>query len=112
MFSLAHTAASPDEPYAEHILMETSENGSTIISDGTGTVRILDMGLSGGGTLTLASNLVNSLLEVRTPDSNDSCGCDESACEQSSAIALAPGQPAHIVLTIPDNDEAAKAGVG
>jgi len=29
------TAASPDEP-AEHIIMETSENGSTIISDGTG----------------------------------------------------------------------------
>ena len=29
------TAANPDEP-AEHIIMETSENGSTIISDGTG----------------------------------------------------------------------------
>ena len=28
-------AAAPDEP-AEHIIMETSENGSTIISDGTG----------------------------------------------------------------------------
>ena len=28
-------AANPDEP-AEHIVMETSENGSTIISDGTG----------------------------------------------------------------------------
>ncbi len=28
-------AANPDEP-AEHIIMETSENGSTIISDGTG----------------------------------------------------------------------------
>ena len=36
------TAANPDEPYAEHIVMETSENGSTIISDGTGTVPILD----------------------------------------------------------------------
>ena len=29
------TAANPDEP-AEHIIMETSENGSSIISDGTG----------------------------------------------------------------------------
>ena len=36
------TAANPDEPFAEHIVMETSENGSTIISDGTGTVPILD----------------------------------------------------------------------
>ncbi|MEJ2298139.1 MAG: hypothetical protein P8X94_06480, partial [Woeseiaceae bacterium] len=34
-------AASPDEP-AEHIVMETSENGSTIISDGTGRFRALD----------------------------------------------------------------------
>ena len=29
------TTASPDEPVAEHIVMETSENGATIISDGT-----------------------------------------------------------------------------
>lgn len=36
------TAANPDEPVAEHIVMETSENGSTIISDGTGSVPILD----------------------------------------------------------------------
>jgi TonB family protein len=35
-------AANPDEPAAEHIVMETSENGSTIISDGTGTVPVLD----------------------------------------------------------------------
>ena len=35
-------AANPDEPVSEHIVMETSENGSTIISDGTGTVPILD----------------------------------------------------------------------
>jgi TonB family protein len=34
-------AANPDEPVAEHIVMETSENGSTIISDGTGSVPIL-----------------------------------------------------------------------
>jgi TonB family protein len=36
------TTASPDEPVSEHIIMETSENGSTIISDGTGQVPILD----------------------------------------------------------------------
>ena len=36
------TAANPDEPAAEHIIMETSENGSTIISDGTGTMPALD----------------------------------------------------------------------
>ncbi len=30
------TAANPDEPSGEHIVMETSENGSSIISDGTG----------------------------------------------------------------------------
>ena len=35
------TAASPDEP-AEHIVMETSENGSTIISDGTGRMPALN----------------------------------------------------------------------
>ena len=34
-------AADVDEP-AEHIVMETSENGSTIISDGTGRIPILD----------------------------------------------------------------------
>jgi len=36
------TAANPDEPGAEHIIMETSENGSTIISDGTGRFPALD----------------------------------------------------------------------
>ncbi|MDX1507055.1 MAG: TonB family protein [Woeseiaceae bacterium] len=36
------TAANPDEPAAEHIIMETSENGSTIISDGTGRMPVLD----------------------------------------------------------------------
>jgi TonB family protein len=36
------TAAHPDEPVSEHIIMETSENGATIISDGTGQVPILD----------------------------------------------------------------------
>lgn len=34
-------AADPDEPIAEHIVMETSENGSTIISDGTGRMPAL-----------------------------------------------------------------------
>ncbi|MGH8131532.1 MAG: response regulator, partial [Steroidobacteraceae bacterium] len=32
------TAANPDEPMAEHIVMETAANGSTIISSGTGTM--------------------------------------------------------------------------
>ncbi len=35
------TAANVDEP-AEHIVMETSENGATIISDGTGQMPKLD----------------------------------------------------------------------
>ena len=35
------TAANVDEP-AEHIVMETSENGSTIISDGTGRMPALN----------------------------------------------------------------------
>jgi len=35
-------AANPDEPVTEHIIMETSENGSAIISDGTGTVPVLN----------------------------------------------------------------------
>ena len=30
------TAAAPDEPSAEHIVMETSDHGASIISDGTG----------------------------------------------------------------------------
>ncbi|MFQ6005821.1 MAG: hypothetical protein ACE5OQ_09980, partial [Woeseia sp.] len=34
-------AANPDEPIAEHIVMETSENGTTIISDGTGRMPAL-----------------------------------------------------------------------
>ena len=34
-------AANPDEPVSEHIVMETSENGSTIISDGTGRMPML-----------------------------------------------------------------------
>lgn len=34
-------AANPDEPIGEHIVMETSENGSTIISDGTGRMPAL-----------------------------------------------------------------------
>jgi TonB family protein len=36
------TTAHPDEPVAEHIVMETSENGSAIISDGTGRMPALD----------------------------------------------------------------------
>ncbi len=36
------TAAMVDDTIAEHIVMETSENGSTIISDGTGRMRALD----------------------------------------------------------------------
>jgi serine/threonine-protein kinase len=35
------TAANVDEPMGEHIVMETSENGATIISDGTGTLPTL-----------------------------------------------------------------------
>jgi len=35
-------AANPDEPSGEHIIMETSENGSTIISDGTGRMPALN----------------------------------------------------------------------
>ena len=35
------TAANVDEPMGEHIVMETSENGSAIISDGTGTMPAL-----------------------------------------------------------------------
>lgn len=38
-------AANVDEPAGEHIVMETSENGATIISDGTGRMR----GLRGQG---------------------------------------------------------------
>jgi serine/threonine-protein kinase len=43
-------AANPDDLAAEHIVMETSENGSTIITGGTGTVPALDprrMGAAG-----------------------------------------------------------------
>ena len=36
------TTANPDEPVGEHIVMETSENGSTIISDGTGQMPALN----------------------------------------------------------------------
>jgi len=36
------TTANVDEPSGEHIVMETSENGSTIISDGTGRLPILN----------------------------------------------------------------------
>ena len=36
------TTASPDEPVGEHIVMETSENGSAIISDGTGRMPALN----------------------------------------------------------------------
>jgi serine/threonine-protein kinase len=36
------TAANPDEPTGEHIVMETSENGATIITDGTGRFPSLD----------------------------------------------------------------------
>jgi len=36
------TTADVDQPSGEHIVMETSENGSTIISDGTGRLPILD----------------------------------------------------------------------
>ncbi len=35
------TAAAPEDTIAEHIVMETSENGSTIISDGTGQLPTL-----------------------------------------------------------------------
>jgi len=36
------TTANPDEPVGEHIVMETSENGSAIISDGTGQMPALN----------------------------------------------------------------------
>jgi protein TonB len=36
------TTANPDEPVAEHIVMETSENGSSIISGSTGRLPALD----------------------------------------------------------------------
>ena len=36
------TSAAMDEPVTEHIVMETSENGSSIISDGTGTMPVLN----------------------------------------------------------------------
>jgi TonB family protein len=36
------TRANPDEPAAEHIIMETSENGSSIITDATGQLPTLD----------------------------------------------------------------------
>ena len=35
------TAAAPDEPSAEHIVMETSDHGASIISDGTGRNPVL-----------------------------------------------------------------------
>lgn len=35
-------AVPPDEGTAEHIVMETADNGSTIVSDGTGTHAVLD----------------------------------------------------------------------
>lgn len=46
LFALAESAndtrANPDEPVAEHIIMETSENGSSIITDATGQLPALD----------------------------------------------------------------------
>ena len=46
LFALAESAndtrANPDEPAAEHIIMETSENGSSIITDATGQLPALD----------------------------------------------------------------------
>jgi len=36
------TLANPDEPASEHIIMETSENGSSIITDATGQMPALD----------------------------------------------------------------------
>lgn len=36
------TRANPDEPMGEHIIMETSENGSTIITDATGRMPALN----------------------------------------------------------------------
>ena len=36
------TRANPDEPVSEHIIMETSENGSSIITDATGQLPALD----------------------------------------------------------------------
>jgi TonB family protein len=48
LLALAESAndhkADVDEPISEHIVMETSENGSAIISDGTGTLPVLRPG--------------------------------------------------------------------
>jgi TonB family protein len=48
LFALAESAndvrADPDEPASEHIIMETSENGSSIITDATGKLPVLDPG--------------------------------------------------------------------
>ena len=46
LIALAESAndmtANPDEPVGEHIIMETSENGSAMISDGTGRMPVLN----------------------------------------------------------------------
>ena len=46
LITLAESAndnrANPDEPVSEHIIMETSENGSSIITDATGQMPALD----------------------------------------------------------------------
>jgi TonB family protein len=46
LFALSESAndtrAEPDEPVSEHIIMETSENGSSIITDATGQLPALD----------------------------------------------------------------------
>ena len=54
-------AANPDEPAGEHIVMETSENGSTIISDGTGRMPVLKPEKF-GNTPNVAGNHVDVLV--------------------------------------------------
>jgi TonB family protein len=60
LFALAESAndtrANPDEPVSEHIIMETSENGSSIITDATGQLPALDpkkVSAAGVGTATV-----------------------------------------------------------
>jgi TonB family protein len=69
-------AADVDEPSAEHIVMETSENGSTIISDGTGRLRALDAANSSASS---AAGTHSVELLVLTKDSEFLASIKESS---------------------------------
>jgi TonB family protein len=58
------TDADVDEPSAQHIVMETSENGATIISDGTGQMQALHAAQGSA----LGSRSVDLLALTRDPD--------------------------------------------